>query len=142
MANRLGSYRVVCFVSSVIDSCERSVAVYCKKCGKELTGNLAFCPYCGATLTQTEAGPVSPKSRLATALFAWFLGMFGAHRFYVGKTGSAAIMLLLCVLGFATIWLFVGLVFLIPVWIWSLVDFIFAVAGSFTDSEGKLIKNW
>lgn len=115
--------------------------MYCPKCGKELTDNPPFCPYCGA-VTHTESGPVSSKSRLATALFAWFLGMFGAHRFYVGKTGSAAIMLVLSVVGWATVWLFVGLVFLIPVWIWSLVDFIMAIAGTFTDSEGKLIKNW
>ena len=116
--------------------------MYCLKCGKELTDNPTFCPYCGAAVTQTEIGPVSPKSRLATALFAWFLGMFGAHRFYVGKTGSAVIMLVLSVVGWATVWLFIGLIFLIPVWVWSLVDFILAVVGSFTDSEGKPIKNW
>jgi hypothetical protein len=35
-----------------------------------------------------------------------------------------------------------GLVFLIPVWIWSLIDFIFAVSGGTVDDQGKLIKNW
>mgnify|MGYP001089472443 CR=1 FL=1 len=116
--------------------------MYCHKCGKEITDNPAYCPYCGAALKPVETGPVSPKSRLATSLFAWFLGIFGAHRFYVGKTSTAVIMLVLGVLGCATAWLFFGLIFLIPVWIWSLVDFIFAVAGNFTDSEGKLIRNW
>jgi len=116
--------------------------MYCHKCGKEITGNPTFCPYCGATLAPTETLPISPKSRLATALFAWFLGSFGAHRFYVGKTGTAVIMLILGVLGWATVWLFFGLIFLIPVWIWSLVDFIFAVAGNFTDSEGRVIRTW
>ena len=69
---------------------------------------------------------VSPKSRLAVALFAWFLGVFGAHRFYLGKIGTAIAMLLTGGgLG-----------------IWALVDFIMAVAGTMKDKEGKLIKNW
>ena len=53
------------------------------------------------------------------------------------------IMLVLGILGWATIWIFgLGLVFLIPVSIWALIDFIFAVSGNMRDSEGKLIKNW
>jgi len=69
---------------------------------------------------------VSPKSRLATTLLAFFLGGFGAHRFYLGKIGTAIAMLLTAGgLG-----------------IWALVDFIFAVSGIMKDKEGKLIKNW
>jgi len=69
---------------------------------------------------------ISPKSRLAVTLFAWFLGEFGAHRFYLGKTGTAIAMLL--TLG--------GL------GIWALIDFIMAVAGTMKDKEGRPIKNW
>ena len=35
----------------------------------------------------------SPKSRLSTQMFAFFLGVFGAHRFYVGKVQSGLLML-------------------------------------------------
>jgi len=69
---------------------------------------------------------ISPKSRLATTLFAFFLGEFGAHRFYLGKIGTAIAMLI--TLG--------GL------GIWATVDFILAVAGIMKDKEGRLIKNW
>ena len=69
---------------------------------------------------------VSPKSRLAVSLFAWFLGYLGAHRFYLGKIGTAILMLLTAGgLG-----------------IWALVDFIMAVAGIMKDKEGRLITNW
>ncbi|MBI2330267.1 TM2 domain-containing protein [Candidatus Daviesbacteria bacterium] len=40
--------------------------------------------------TQAE---ISHKSRLATSLLAWFLGTFGAHRFYLGKIGTGLLML-------------------------------------------------
>jgi TM2 domain-containing membrane protein YozV len=115
--------------------------MFCPKCGKETVDNSAFCASCGARLI--EEADVSSKSRLATSLFAWFLGQFGAHRFYTGKIGTAVVMLVLGVLGWATIWIFgLGLVFLIPVWIWSLIDFIFAVSGNMRDDLGKIIKNW
>jgi TM2 domain-containing membrane protein YozV len=79
-----------------------------------------------AEQTSTKVEEISPKSRLAVALFAWFLGGFGAHRFYLGKIGTAIAMLL--TLG--------GL------GIWALIDFIMAVAGVMKDKEGKVIKNW
>ena len=69
---------------------------------------------------------ISPKSRLATTLLAFFLGDFGAHRFYLGKIGTAIAMLFTAGgLG-----------------IWTLIDFIFIVAGIMKDKEGRLIKNW
>lgn len=115
--------------------------MFCSKCGKELTGNPTFCANCGARLI--EEADVSSKSRVAASLFAWFLGQFGAHRFYVGKTGTAAAMLILCVVGWATIWIFgLGLVFLIPVWTWAMIDFVVAVSGNMRDAQDKLIKNW
>src|SRR4051812_20377707 len=68
----------------------------------------------------------SNKSRgVATALAA-LLGVFGAHRFYVGKTGTGVLML--CSVG--------GL------GIWYLYDLILVAAGSFRDAEGRLVVRW
>jgi TM2 domain-containing membrane protein YozV len=77
-------------------------------------------------MEEAKTEEVSPKSRLAVTLFAFFLGGFGAHRFYLGKTGTAIAMIL--TLG--------GL------GIWAIIDFIMAVAGAMKDKEGKLIKKW
>ena len=117
--------------------------MFCRNCGKEITDNPAFCPNCGIRLAAESMEGVSPKSRLAATLFAVFLGQFGAHRFYTGKIGTAVIMLVMGIVGWATIWIFgLGLLLLIPVWIWALVDFIYAVSGYAKDAEGKIIKNW
>jgi len=123
--------------------------MFCPKCGKETPENQAFCASCGAPLAEsakqgapsTGAG-ISQKSRLATTLFAFFLGQFGAHRFYIGKTGTAIAMLVLTIVGWATFWLIVGFVFLGIVWVWNLIDFIFAVAGMMKDGKGLLIEKW
>jgi len=124
--------------------------MFCPKCGKETPDNQALCASCGAPLAQAAtpgapaavAAGISPKSRLATTLLAWFLGWAGAHRFYIGKTGTAVVMLVLSIIGFATFWLFIGFVFLGIVYVWSLVDFIFAVVGKMTDKDGLLIEKW
>ncbi len=116
---------------------------FCHACGAETNPLAEICIKCGVRLgTAGIAGDISPKSRLATTLLAWFLGQFGAHRFYLGKIGTAVIMLVLGIVGYATIWVIAGYVFLVAVWIWAFIDFLIAVTGNMKDTEGKLIKNW
>jgi TM2 domain len=68
----------------------------------------------------------SDKSRgVATALAA-LLGPFGAHRFYVGKTGSGVLMA--ATLG--------GL------GLWWLYDLIVVAAGDFRDLQGRRVSRW
>lgn len=71
---------------------------------------------------------------LATFLFCFFLGIFGAHRFWTGKTGSAWAMLLITLL---TGWIF-GLGLFITS-IWSIVDLILIICAKFTDKDGQPI---
>jgi len=126
---------------------------FCPGCGAPTTPLTEICVKCGARVAKELAGDISPKSRLAATLLAFFLGIFGAHRFYIGKTGTAIVMLLLGIAGWATIglfwwpfwWLFwwpFGYLFLIAVGIWAFVDFIFAVTGHMKDKEGRLIQKW
>ena len=80
-----------------------------------------------------EALPeISRKSRLVAALLCWLLGGFGAHRFYLGKTKSAIIQLVLTIL----------IVTAIVSFVWVIIDLIKILVGSFTDVEGKPVFNW
>ncbi len=86
---------------------------------------------------------ISSRSRLATVLLAFFLGIFGTHRFYIGKTRTAIVMLILSVFYLVTI-RFWGIMFisLAVVGLWALIDFIFALSGMMKDREGRVIKKW
>lgn len=77
------------------------------------------------TLPERYSGP-SDKSRTIALVLAAVLGMFGAHRFYAGKTGTALLMII--TMG--------GL------GIWWLVDLILVAAGGFRDADGRLVKDW
>ena len=75
---------------------------------------------------------MSDKSRLVAFLLAFLLGVFGVHRFYVGKTGSAVAMLILSL----------TLVGMIVTGIWALADWIIILCGGFTDAQGRKIVHW
>ncbi len=87
---------------------------------------MATCPKCGAEITESNLQPVSPKSRLVVAILAWYLGVFGVHRFYVGRILSGIFMILT----------FGGL------GLWALVDAIVILCGEFKDSDGLKIRAW
>jgi len=75
---------------------------------------------------QVSSSEISPKSRLAAVLLCFLLGVFGAHRFYVGKIGTG-ILMLVTFGGFG---------------IWALIDLILIIVGSFKDKEGRLVFRW
>jgi TM2 domain-containing membrane protein YozV len=66
----------------------------------------------------------SEKSWGATLVFCILLGFIGFHRFYVGKAGTA-ILMLLTLGGFG---------------IWIIVDLVSIIINSFTDEDDKIIK--
>jgi TM2 domain-containing membrane protein YozV len=146
--------------------------LFCYKCGTQLDESSMFCSRCGAQVGAL-AGPaeeVSPKSRLVVTLLACpflVVGMFGAHRFYMGKIKTAAGMLvlgLLAAVGYfgymgaimtatmnideeefpVALFLLFGVAWLfgMAAGIWALVDFILAVSGKFKDNEGRPITKW
>ncbi len=63
---------------------------------------------------------MSEKSRLVTFLLCWLSGLFGGHRFYVGKTGTG----LVC--------LGAGVVF----------DLIMILLGKFYDAQNRPVLVW
>jgi TM2 domain-containing membrane protein YozV len=65
---------------------------FCVGCATPLHVSARACPHCGAS--QGAAGQVGQKSRVAAALLAFFLGGFGVHKFYLGRTAAGVLYLL------------------------------------------------
>jgi TM2 domain-containing membrane protein YozV len=68
----------------------------------------------------------SDKSRSIALVLGLVLGVFGAHRFYVGKIGTGILQL----------------VTLGGCGIWYLFDNIMIASGGFRDAEGRLVTRW
>jgi len=68
----------------------------------------------------------SEKRVLPAALLCFFVGVFGAHRFYVGKVGTGLVQLFT-----------IG-----GLGIWWLIDMILILTGSFRDKDGRKIDVW
>lgn len=47
------------------------------------------------------------KNRYLAGLFGIFLGTFGIHNFYLGRTGRGIVQILLCGTGISTVWGFI-----------------------------------
>lgn len=118
----------------------------CNECGAQSRLDDQFCGWCGAKAPTARkpvapapdrvrpgrgwgSGQVSDRRKLVILVLWWFLGIFGAHRFYMGHLGTGLAMAgatALC--GFGAIWGFVdGLVCLI---------------GTPEDGDGRRITQW
>jgi len=97
--------------------------IFCSACGTQMHVTAAACPKCGARPTP---GSLSTRRILPAVLLLVFVGWLGAHRFYVGKVGTAILFIL--TLG--------GL------GLWWLIDLIMLLVGSFTDKDGNQLTLW
>lgn len=74
----------------------------------------------------------SERTILPAFILCFFLGMFGAHRFYAGKVGSGVAMLVLTLTLFG----------IVVTGIWALVDLIVLAIGAFRDGRGAPMRRW
>lgn len=87
-------------MSSESTSNKRPDEKYCSECGAIIKAKAEICPKCGVRQTSPfgNLGSMAPngKNKLAAALFAFFLGGFGIHKFYLKQTGLGIVYLLFC----------------------------------------------
>ncbi|MBL8750833.1 MAG: TM2 domain-containing protein [Planctomycetes bacterium] len=86
----------------------------------------------GVIAASPDAAPTSDRTILPAFLLAFFFGVFGAHRFYVGRTGSAVVMLVLTL----------TLVGVVITGIWATIDWILIVCSAFRDRDERPLARW
>ncbi|ADR19753.1 TM2 domain-containing protein [Calditerrivibrio nitroreducens] len=73
---------------------------FCSECGEIIKLKAEICPKCGVR----QIPPPNPlsstapngKNKIIAALFAFFLGGLGVHKFYLGQVGRGILYLLFC----------------------------------------------
>ena len=61
--------------------------MFCEKCGAEINDGAVVCVKCGCAVNRANNNPSGEaKNWVVAYLLSWFLGGFGAHRFYLGKS--------------------------------------------------------
>lgn len=93
---------------------------FCQRCGTAAAPGQAVCLSCGSGLSGAT-GSGGEKSKVAAGLLGILLGGFGAHKFYLGYNNAAVIMLVVTLVGFCSVFFFIGLLF---VWVPSIVGLI------------------
>ncbi|MDR0275866.1 MAG: TM2 domain-containing protein [Burkholderiaceae bacterium] len=75
---------------------------FCSERGAVIKAKAEICPKCGVrqlpvpSSVNLGATADNGKSKIAAALLAFFLGGFGAHKFYLGQIGWGIVYLLFC----------------------------------------------
>lgn len=101
--------------------------MFCKNCGKEIDDKAAICIHCGVAVE--NAASSKDSSWGVALLLCFFLGGFGAHRFYTGHIASAVVQMVLT-------FTLIGAVISGP---WILVDLISIICGKFKTADGKML---
>ena len=101
---------------------------YCRECAAEIMDKAVICPKCGCSTGHNENKGINLDvkevdgekvySKLVALLLWLFLGWIGAHRFYIGDSGTGAIYVL-CLL---FCWLFIPAFVLIGLLVYDLIQ--------------------
>ena len=105
---------------------------FCSSCGAEANEKAVVCIKCGVALNPAAMGSLgnlnpagsSDKEWLVAVLLCFFLGFLGVHRFYTGHTVIGVVQLL--TLGGCGIW--------------TVIDFILILIGSYKDAQGRPLR--
>lgn len=67
---------------------------FCQECGASINAKAEICPQCG--VRQAGTAVAGRKDRITAAILAIFLGSFGVHNFYLGRTLLGILHLMFC----------------------------------------------
>ena len=69
---------------------------FCQECGASINAKAEICPQCGVRQPGMAVAGTGQKNRITAALLAIFLGTFGVHNFYLGRTLMGILHICFC----------------------------------------------
>jgi len=122
---------------------------YCPSCGNMVAEDAQACVYCGTGFGTKGAGKAlkpntgskagtGGKSRSVAGVLGIFFGSFGVHNFYLGYTAKAVIQLVGTIVSLLLTCIFIGVIPLFGIAVWSFVEAIMILTGYInTDAMGN-----
>lgn len=96
---------------------------YCFSCGQTIDSRSELCPSCGVPQPDAPINKSISSKWIAALLLSIIFGVFGIHRFFLGRIGTGLLMLFTAGgLG-----------------IWYVVDIILVITGNLKDQNGNLV---
>ena len=87
-----------CYVhpgKEAVGTCVNCGKFICSECNTEVD-NKNLCKHCVSEIMQRKATARPSKDKTTAAILGILLGSFGAHKFYMGKTGQGVLYLIFC----------------------------------------------
>ncbi|TKX29133.1 NINE protein [Campylobacter estrildidarum] len=88
---------------------------------------------------QNALAVLSLKNPIIGLVLGLFVGYFGVDRFYKGDKTLGIAKLAIWVIGVLTTWIYIGIVFLLVVYVWTIVDLFLVWKGIKKDNLNKIL---
>lgn len=97
---------------------EKPQTKFCQNCGKKIDINAEICPNCGVRVAYSPAS--EEKNVLLAAILSFLFP--GLGHLYLGLSKKGISFILAYIVSAFLILLFIGIVLMIAVWLWALID--------------------
>lgn len=103
---------------------------FCQSCGKKININAEICPHCGVRVANIRSS--NDKSVLLSAILSFLFP--GLGHIYLGLSKKGISFIIAYIVSAILMFIFIGYVLMLIVWIWALIDSIKA-AGALNNGE-------
>lgn len=117
---------------------------FCTNCGYELNGDFKFCPECGYNLSgklnnaQTNVPTVSNDEKNMVVAILLSVIFPGLGQFYLGLGHKGILFLIGYIISAILVFLLIGFVLCLVIWIWALVD---TIQSATAINDGEYVED-
>lgn len=107
---------------------------FCQSCGQKININAEICPHCGVRVANIRG--VEEKSVVLSAILSFLFP--GLGHLYIGLTKKGISFIIAYIVSAILIFLLIGIVLVIVVWLWALID---SIKSTEAINKGEFVED-